>query len=296
MANGGSPIETKRAPNPINWFPGHMAKALRQVKEKVKKVDLVVDIRDARAPLATGNPALQKVMGGKPSLVILNKSDLADKEAIQLWKKWFTDSGQFMECVSALQPSTIKRIPATARKLMKEKWKSFEKKGIRPPPLRMMIIGIPNTGKSTIINRLTRRSVTRTGDRPGVTRSQEWIVVGKDIECLDTPGIMPPKIETEEQGYWLCAIHAIKDEILGKERVARFVVESLLDKNKRLFKERYSLENTDQAIEKILLDIGERLNFRKRKGEIDIAKTSGQILQDFRQGLLGSISFEMPPD
>ncbi len=284
--------ETQR----INWFPGHMAKALREVKKKIKLVDLVLEIRDARVPLSSGNLSLHDLSGGKPRIIALNKANLADRGNMQLWKKWFRENGQSALFVNSFDSRTLKQLLTEAKRIMKSKWATFEKKGIRHPPLRLIIVGIPNTGKSTIINRMTKRHAARTGDRPGVTKSQEWIVLGKDFELLDTPGIMPPKIETEEQGMWLCAIHAIKDEIVGKEKVATYIINFLLKNNPEGLKRKYDLSYLEGSIHKVIQHIGERLNYKKQKGEIDITKTCGQILLDFRQGLLGTCSFELPPD
>ncbi len=280
----------------INWYPGHMAKALRKVKEKIGKVDIVVEVRDARVPLASGNPSLKDVIGGKLHLIVLNKTNLADSGACVKWEKWFQMQKQPAIFVNALQPKSLKRITSACREMMQSRWKKFKDKGIKHPPLRLIIVGIPNTGKSTIINRLTNRNAAQTGDRPGVTRNQEWIVLGRDLELLDTPGIMPPRIETDEEGMWLCSIHAIKDEIIGKEQVAAYVVNQLLDIKSAHFKKRYQLNCLDHNAEELLLLIGEQLNYKKRQGEIDLTKTCGQVLQDFRKGLLGPFSFEVPPD
>jgi ribosome biogenesis GTPase A len=280
----------------INWFPGHMAKAIRQVKNKIKLVDLIIEVRDARVALSSGNRFLDEIIGNKSKLIVLNKSNLAESENIQSWKIWFKDQNQPAVFINALNQKSIKGISDEARKMMKQKWEKFIKKQIAPPPLRMMIVGVPNTGKSTLINRLTKRNAAKTGDRPGVTQSQEWIVLGKDLELLDTPGIMPSKIDTKEQGLWLCAIHAIKDEIVGKVEVATFLLEYLLKKNTKQLHQKYNIDFTSglQVDEYVLL-IGERLNFLKTKGEIDFIKTCDQILSDFRKGLLGHCSFEFPP-
>ena len=279
----------------INWFPGHMVKALRGVQKKIKSVDLVLEIRDARAPLSSGNQTFQKLLGQKPKLIVLNKSKLAESENIKLWQEYFLQSGQLSVFTDAFASDCGRKIKEAANRVMQKKRDTYRKKGISPPPLRMMILGIPNTGKSTLINRLTKRSATRTGDRPGVTRGQEWIVVGKNLELLDTPGIMPPKIETEEQGLRLCAIHAIKDEIVGKEKVASFVLETLVKKHPSPLRKRYHLDQLDLDIQGLLRQIGDNMNFLKKKGEIDISKTCGQILHDFRRGILGPCSFENPP-
>jgi ribosome biogenesis GTPase A len=278
----------------INWFPGHMAKALREVRQKVGRVDIVIEVRDARVPLASGNPSLNKVIQGKPRLIVMNKSNLADPAVNRQWEEWFQDQGQAAIFVNALASSSLKRIPEICRKLMKDRWASIIKKGIKPPPMRMIVVGIPNTGKSTLINRLTKRSATRTGDRPGVTRHQEWIVLGKDLELLDTPGIMPPRIENEEQGMWLCAIHAIKDEIVGKEQIASYLVDKFKHRNAGVFMKRYQIDSLDQTPEELLMQMGNRLNFKKQGGEIDYMKTCNHFLKDFRKGILGTYTFELP--
>ncbi len=278
----------------INWYPGHMAKALREVKQKVSRVDVIVEVRDARVPLASGNPSIADLIGSKPRLIVMNKSNLAEQVINQQWEKWFTEQGQQAVFINALKQSSLKRIPVICREMMKDRWERIKMKGINPPPLRMIVVGIPNTGKSTLINRLTSRSAARTGDRPGVTRNQEWIVLGKDMELLDTPGIMPPRIKYEEQGMWLCAIHAIKDEIVGKEHVAAYVVDKLKDRDSHLFKNKYQINSLDHSVEELLMQIAERLNYRKKKGDLDYLKACGQFLLDFRKGLLGPCSFELP--
>ncbi|NQU65864.1 MAG: ribosome biogenesis GTPase YlqF [SAR324 cluster bacterium] len=280
----------------INWFPGHMAKALRDVRLKISKVDLVLEIRDARIPLASGNPSLEKTLNQKPRLIVFNKVNLAEQTNIRLWQNWFSERNERFLFMNAFDEKSLKILSKMARSIMQQKWQKFIKKGIHPPPLRMMLLGIPNTGKSTIINRLTKRKAAGTGDRPGVTRTQEWVVLGKDLELLDTPGIMPPRIDTEEQGLWLCAIHAIKDEIIGQEKVASFVVKHLQQSQSPEFMSRYQISELKTAMsEELILKIGAKLNFRKKGGEIDYVKSCARILKDFRSGLLGACSFEKPP-
>lgn len=281
----------------INWFPGHMAKALREAADRISKVDLVLEIRDARIPLTSGNPAIDKYLQQKPRLIVLNKANLAEHENIRMWRDWFDKRNEQVLFIDAFNEKSIKHVSKKARSMISGKWQRLIKKGIQPPPLRMMLLGIPNTGKSTIINRMTKRRAANTGDRPGVTRSQEWIVLGRDMELLDTPGIMPPRIETEEQGMWLCAVHAIKDEIVGKEKMALFVINHLRKNPPREFVRRYQLDvSKDSEDQEIILKIGELLNFRKKGGSVDSMKTCNQILIDFRKGLLGTCSFERPPD
>ena len=280
----------------INWFPGHMAKAIRQVKEKIKLVDLILEVRDARVALSSGNRFLDEIIGKKNKLIVLNKSNLAEPDNVQAWKQWFKQNQQPAIFINALNQKSIKAISSEARKIMQPKWQKYLKKKITPPPLRMMIVGVPNTGKSTLINRITRRNAAKTGDRPGVTQSQEWIVLGKDMELLDTPGIMPSKIDTKEQGLWLCAIHAIKDEIVGKVEVATFLFDFLKQKNQEMLQKKYDLNLSENiSTEEYLAQIGERLNLKKSKGEIDLVKTCDAFLLDFRKGQLGNCSFEYPP-
>lgn len=274
-----------------------MAKALRDVRLKISKVDLVLEIRDARIPLASGNPSLEKALNQKPRVIVFNKANLAEKNNIRLWQHWLSERNERFQFINAFDEKSLKKLLKMARAMMHPKWQKFISKGIHPPPLRIMLLGIPNTGKSTIINRLTRRKAAGTGDRPGVTRTQEWIVLGKDLELLDTPGIMPPRIDTEEQGLWLCAIHAIKDEIIGKEKVASFVVDHLQQALSPEFLTKYQLSDSETAGgEELILKIGSNLNCLKKGGEVDYAKSCSQILHDFRLGLLGACSFEKPPE
>lgn len=279
----------------INWFPGHMAKAMRQVREKLKLVDMVLEIRDARVPLVSGNAALQKDLGQKRCLIVLNKVNLADPQQVKVWEAWFREQGAPFIFVNSFDKTSLKGIVKQAKAMMATKWETFARKGIRHPPLRMMILGVPNTGKSTIINRLTSRKVAATGDRPGVTQSQQWIVLDKDVELLDTPGIMPPKIIGQEQGLWLCAIHAIRDEIVGKEKVAFFIIEHLKSINSPELQERYQIPSLDISVGEILEQIGTRLHCRKQEGELDLLKTAAHILLDFRKGKLGRCCFEPCP-
>ena len=279
----------------INWFPGHMQKAMRQIREKLKLVDIVLETRDARLPLVSGNQPLQKELGGKKRLIVLNKVNLASATSVKQWERWFSENGEPYIFVNSFNKKTLKEMLSMAQEMARSKRIRFEKKGLRPPPLRMMIIGIPNTGKSTIINRLIRHKATRTGDRPGVTQGQQWIVLDKEVELLDTPGIMPPRIQTEEQGFWLCAIHAIRDEIIGKEKVAYFVLKHLYQNNPGELKARYKIADEELTTEELLEQIGRKLNCKKQNGVIDFAKTSNKILLDFRKGELGRCSFEHPP-
>ena len=279
----------------INWFPGHMLTAQREIVKKIGSVDLVLEVRDARVVMSSGNRSLQKLLERKPRLIVLNKSNLADPENMALWKTWFQGQKQPYLFINSFDRRSLDRVTTAAKNMMKVRWDSFQKKGIRHPPLRMMLLGIPNTGKSTIINRLTGRNAAKTGDRPGITRSQEWIVLRHNLELLDTPGVMLPRIDTREQGLWLSAIYAIRDEIVGKEQIAEFVVNYLVDKKSEGLERQYRIELRAEEPSETIIRIGHSLNYKKRKNQIDYAKVCARILNDFRKGFLGRYSFESPP-
>lgn len=273
-----------------------MAKALRDVREKISLVDLVLEIRDARVPLSSGNPAFDKILKQKPRLIVLNKANLADSKINRLWTKWFSEQQIPVLFVDALNERSIQLLTSRTRDMDGLRRQKYQKKGIQPPPLRMMVLGIPNTGKSTLINRMTKRRAAERGDRPGVTRNQEWIVLGRDLELLDTPGIMPPRIEREEQGMWLSAIYAVKEKIVAVEKLAAFVIDHLLQDPPGVFLDRYRLRDCEKHnTDAVILSIADQINARKKGGEIDYQKTCTQILHDFRKGLLGPCSFETPP-
>jgi ribosome biogenesis GTPase A len=282
--------------NPINWFPGHMAKAMRLALTKVSKVDAMLEVRDARLPLTSGNSMLHEKLASKPRLIVLNKTDLADPENVGFWTDWLKRRGEPFIFISSGDRRSLRHLLVMARELGGRKRRKMVAKGIRSPPLRLMVIGIPNTGKSSLINRLIGRRAVPTGNRPGVTRGESWLVLNQDLELLDTPGIMPPRIETEEQGLGLCAIHAIKDEIVGQERVARFVATKLLKQHTAAFRQRYALSELDIEDQDVIEMIGKRLHFMKKGGEVDLAKTCVQLLTEFRSGALGTCCFEYPPD
>ena len=222
----------------FNWFPGHMARAIREIKEKVKLVDIVLEIRDARAPLASGNKMMDENLRQKSKLILLNKVNLADPRVIPLWEEWFKKQGEpyiFLDC---FDKGALKKAMAMARVIVEEKRKESNPDTYEPKTkLKLMIIGLPNTGKSTIINQLANRSATKVADRPGQTQVQQWIVIDKDLDLLDTPGVMPPILAKEEHGLWLSALNAIPDEAIGEERPAKYIIEYLKEKNSKELKE-----------------------------------------------------------
>ena len=280
----------------IHWFPGHMKKAKEEIAKNLKKVDLILEVRDARAPLVTANLDLAKTFGSKKRLIILNKANLNDPRSTQLWKAWFLAHKERVLFIEDYQPKTLKRLVREVKEITAGPREGLLKKGINPPPIRMMVLGIPNVGKSTLINRLCRHKKANTGDKPGLTKNQAWAVIDKGLELLDTPGVMPPRVQSEKEGRVLCAIHAIRDEIIGKQKVANFVLEKLIKNPTPEFTQRYGAVTSDKSPQQFAEEIGETMNLVKKGGEISPEKVFERVLADFRNGRLGKISLEDPPD
>jgi ribosome biogenesis GTPase A len=279
-----------------NWYPGHMAKALREIKQKLKLVDIVLEIRDARVPLASGNWAMNEGLGAKPKLIILNKANLSDPALMDKWKDWFDQQGEpylFVDCFdkSALGVAIkmARKIVLNNRKISNPDYVETKEK------LKMMIVGLPNTGKSTIINQLANKTVTKVADKPGYTQIQQWIIIENNIELLDTPGVMPPLIEKEEHGLWLSAIHAIPDDIAGEEKIAIYIVNHLLERNSKEFFERFKIEPGPITIDEVFLKVASLRGCLRQKGLPDLDRVYRVILTEFRKGELGKTCFGLPP-
>lgn len=280
----------------INWYPGHMARAIREIKEKLKMVDIVLEIRDARVPLASGNFMLAEILSQKSHLIVLNKANLSEPKMMHKWDEWFKKEGTPFLFVDCFDKSAMKKVQALARTIVEEKRKASNPDTYSPKEnLKMMIIGLPNTGKSTIINQLANRTATKTADRPGHTQVQQWIVIDKNLELLDTPGVMPPILAKEEHGIWLSAIHAIPDDIVGEHVPALYLIEYLKNQNSKEFKERYKLDNLDLSVEEIVEKIAILRGCIKQKGLPDLERVYKLILSDFRKGDLGKCCFGTPP-
>ncbi|ANS73984.1 ribosome biogenesis GTPase YlqF [Paenibacillus yonginensis] len=285
----------------IQWFPGHMTKARRQIQEKLGLIDVVIELVDARLPLSSRNPMVDEILSGKPRMIVLNKSDLADPQMTKEWLNYFTAEGHTALEVNASTGQGTKDIPNKARELFKEKIERQIAKGIKPRPVRALIVGIPNVGKSTLINRLAGRNIAVTGDRPGVTKGQQWIKVGTEMELLDTPGILWPKFEDQNVGYRLAVTGAIKEEILNVEDIAFFAVKYLARYYWEPLKERYGLEqaqpqdfeNPDEIVA-IMEAIGRKRGCIVSGGRVDLAKASGIILRELRAGKTGRYTMESP--
>ncbi|WP_321383987.1 ribosome biogenesis GTPase YlqF [uncultured Enterococcus sp.] len=273
----------------IQWFPGHMAKARREVSEKIKFVDIVFELVDARLPLSSRNPMMDQIVQQKPRLVLLNKGDLADTEQSKKWQEYFQSKGFHTLIINSQQSLGTNKIITEAKKALKEKIERDKRRGIKPRAIRAMCIGIPNVGKSTLMNRLVGKKIAQTGNKPGVTKGQQWLKSGKELELLDTPGILWPKFEDPEIGKKLALTGAIKDQLLhfddlaiyGLEFFARFYSERLM--------ERYHLSE-----EEIFLPAAELLMLisKKRGFKDDYDRASEMIVQEIRSGKLGTYTLD----
>jgi len=284
----------------IQWFPGHMTKARRQIQDKLKLIDVVIELLDARLPMSSRNPMIDEILQGKPRLIVLNKADLADSAVTKEWLEVFKQEGHLAVAVDAYSGQGIKEIPVLAKELLKDKIEKQRAKGINPRAVRALIVGIPNVGKSTLINRLAGKNIAATGDRPGVTKGQQWIKVGTDMELLDTPGILWPKFEDQNVGYRLAVTGAIREEILNVEDVAFFGVKYLVKYYWESFSSRFELKEPPQDpdnpddIVAVMEAVGRKRGCIVSGGRVDLEKASGILLRELRAGKLGRYSMEAP--
>ncbi|TVY08796.1 ribosome biogenesis GTPase YlqF [Paenibacillus cremeus] len=284
----------------IQWFPGHMTRARRQIQEKLKLIDLAIELLDARIPLSSRNPMIDDILLDKPRLVLLNKSDLADPEATRQWVAYFAEQGLKALPIDSVGGNPVKEIMNRSKELLAHKIEAQIRKGVNPRALRALIVGIPNVGKSTLINRMAGRKIALTGDKPGVTKGQQWIKVGTEMELLDTPGILWPKFEDQQVGLKLAVTGAIKEEILHIEDIAFYAMKYLAVHYKEALKERFGLDNIpsdpedSDAIVKLMEDIGRKRGAIVSGGRVDLEKASLTILRELRAGKLGRISMELP--
>ncbi|UQZ87314.1 Ribosome biogenesis GTPase A [Paenibacillus konkukensis] len=286
----------------IQWFPGHMTRARRQIQDKLKLIDVVIELLDARIPLSSRNPMIDEILQNKPRFVLLNKSDLADPDVTAKWVAYFAGEGLQALPVDAATGNQMKEIMARCRQLMAAKIETQLRKGINPRAIRALIVGIPNVGKSTLINRLAGRKIAATGDKPGVTKGQQWIKVGTEMELLDTPGILWPKFEDQQVGMRLAATGAIKEEILHPEDIAFYTLRYLTVHYGGALKERFGIdkmpddpEDNDAVIE-VMEAIGRKRGALVSGGRVDLEKASLTILRELRAGKMGRISLESPDD
>lgn len=280
----------------INWYPGHMARAIREIREKLQTVDIVFEIRDARAPLASGNRNLETTLRQKSRLIILNKVNLASPNMVSQWQAWFEKQGTPFIFVDCFDKGQMKKVMTMARTIVSDKRRQSNPEVANPKTkMRLMILGLPNTGKSTIINMLAGRNAVKVADKPGQTQVQQLIKIDQDLDLLDTPGVMPPSFAKEEHGLWLSALNAIPDDIVGEERPAKFLVEHFKTLNSKEFKERYKLDSLEFSVEEILEKIAVLRGCLKQKGAFDLERVYKLVLSDFRKGDLGKTCFGLPP-
>ena len=279
----------------INWFPGHMNKAVKDIKKSLELVNIILEVRDARAPLASGNKSNYDSSRSKPYLIVLNKTNLAHPNAIQLWKDWFTKQGESFIFVNALDKNALKEIVKHARKIVHDHRLKSNPNVIEKEKIQMMILGLPNTGKSTIINKLANRNASKAAATPGQTKTKLWVKVTKELEMLDTPGVMPPRIDQHIHGMWLSAIHAIPDHVITPDYSACFVIEHLLKVKSQTFKDVYKFDSLDTDLIGACNHIGKLRGCLTKGGDFDYDHIYKIVLNDFRKGLLGRTSFEWPP-
>ncbi|RNB91907.1 ribosome biogenesis GTPase YlqF [Brevibacillus fluminis] len=280
----------------IQWFPGHMAKARRQVTERLKQIDVVIELLDARLPLSSRNPMIDEIVSGKPRLILLNKADLADEKATSLWINYFKEQGLRTLPIDALSGKGVGKLPELCHELAADMLNKRTERGMQARAVRIMILGIPNVGKSSLINRLAKRSVAQTGDRPAVTKAQQWVKMGDTLDLLDTPGILWPKFEDQMVGLRLAASGAIKDELIDFGEVALFVIEYMMKYYPEQLIERFKLKELPEDKLTMLEEVGRKRGCLVSGGHIDYDKAGEIFLRELRSGRLGTITIERPVD
>ncbi len=281
----------------VQWFPGHMAKTRRLIKESLNLVDGVVEIVDARIPVSSRNPALDPIIQKKPRIILLNKCDVADSQATSMWLKYFRDKGFYAAAVDCRTGKGLNSFDSLVKQALKSVIERNDAKGMSGKPLRLMVVGIPNTGKSSFINRMGKNAKAKVADKAGVTRQNQWFVVGNGIELLDTPGVLWPKFDDPEVGDKLAFIGSVKDEVTDKETLACRLLESLAATRPQAIEDRYKISGISglQGWE-ILEMIGKKRGFLIKGGEIDYERAAVIVADEFRGGKLGRITLELPID
>ena len=274
----------------INWYPGHMVKAKKEISEKIDLIDIVFEVIDARIPYSSKNHEIDSLIKNKPRIIVMTKIDLCDEEVTNKWKEYYEEKGYKVVMVDLLHNQNLNTILKETKELADTLNEKRKQKGLKPRKVRILIVGIPNVGKSTLINRLVGKKATNVGNRPGVTKNLEWIRINKDLELLDTPGILWPKLEQTTIALNLASMTAIKEEILNKEEVAIHIIKTITKYYPSNLKERYSIDNNKSIIE-ILDYIGQKTG-SIRNGEIDYEKVYTIIITDLRNGTLGRMTFD----
>ena len=277
----------------IQWYPGHMTKAKRMMQENIKLIDIVIELVDARIPLSSKNPDIDELSNNKFRMILLNKVDLADSKITSQWENYFKEKGYFVYCLDSRKNTGMKTITDMIQEACKEKIERDRKRGILNRPIRAMIVGIPNVGKSTFINSYAKKACAKVGNKPGVTKGKQWIRISKNVELLDTPGILWPKFEDQEIGKKLAYIGSINDEIIERTELAYNFIDFLKNNYCNVLNERYNI-NEELSSYDILSEIALVRKCLVKGNEPDINKASILLFDDFRSGKLGNISLEIP--
>lgn len=279
--------------NNINWYPGHMTKAKRMMQENIKLIDLVIELLDARLPLSSRNPDIDSLGQGKSRLILLNKADLADKDVNDKWEEWFNEKGFFVVQINSKTGSGIKSINGIIQQACSEKIERDRRRGILNRPVRAMVVGIPNVGKSTFINAFAGKACAKTGNKPGVTRGKQWIRLNKSVELLDTPGILWPKFEDPKVGMRLAMAGSIRDEILNVDELALELLKYLYKEYQGMAGMRFKVEESENPLD-TLKSIAQIRGCVLKGGESDLSKAASIVMEEFRNGKIGRISLERP--
>ena len=280
----------------INWYPGHMKKTKEMVQNNLKLVDVVIELLDARIPLSSKNPEIDKLAHNKPRVVVLNKSDLSDRAKLNKWISYYQSKGIKAIPVDTLKGSGVNKIVEECKNVTKEKMDALKEKGRKERAIRVMIVGVPNVGKSSLINKLTGRKSTQTGDRPGVTKGKQWVRLKGNLELLDTPGVLWPKFEDQKIALNLEFTRAIKDEILDIDTLGLKFIEKMSEIEPEKLKARYKLDSLGEEPLETMEMIGRKRGFILGRNELDYTRIAKTVLNEFREGKLGQITLEVPED
>ena len=279
----------------VQWYPGHMTKAKRMMQEDIKLIDLIIELVDARVPLSSRNPDIDELGKNKARLILLNKSDLADERQNAAWESYFLEKGFFVVKINSKSGAGVKAVHGAIQEACKEKIERDRRRGIKNRPVRCMVVGIPNVGKSTFINTFAGKACAKTGNKPGVTKGKQWIRLKKGVELLDTPGILWPKFEDQNVGIRLALIGSIKDEILNIDELSLVLIEYLVHHYAGILTQRYEIVEEGKPVE-MLEAIAKNRNCLLKGGELDYSKAAALLIEDFRSGKLGKITLEIPEE
>lgn len=281
----------------IQWYPGHMTKTRRQIQADLKQVDLVAEIIDARIPISSRNPDIDEIVGDKPRLIVLNRADQADPAMNKVWTEWFRSKGWAVLETNARDGKGVAQFSAAIKSALKDKIEQWKAKGLVGRPVRAMVVGVPNVGKSTFINQVAKKKSAKAGNKPGVTRGKQWVNVDAGLDLLDTPGILWPKFEDEITGIHLAFTGAVKDEIMDVEGLACHLIEILAKRYPKTLEDRYKIQvDPSLAGWELLEACGRKRGFLISGGEVDTERMSKVLLDEYRNGKLGTFTFETPQD